>query len=245
MPGVPYHFDVVTLFEPLMTGYLAGSILGRAHKAGIVSVGFTNPRDYTDDVHRSVDDTPYGGGAGMVMMAEPLARAVEAVKEARPRSRVVLLSPAGKPFDQATATRYAALGQLTLVCGRYEGIDERFIDALVDESLSLGDFVITGGEIAALAVIDAVTRLLPGTLGHRQGAAVESFTDAPLLEYPHYTRPRDWRGHLVPDVLTSGHHAAIDQWRLAQRVARTRARRPDLFATYVGRQGREGTEDCG
>jgi len=228
-----YRVDVVTLFGPLCEPYVTGSILGRAHKRGLLDVAFTDPRTFTTDAHRTVDDGPFGGGAGMVMLPEPLALAVEHLRRTRAPAKVVLLSPSGRPFTQAIAKEYAALGSLALVCGRYEGVDERVAEHVVDEELSLGDFVLTGGELAAMVVIDAVARLLPGVLGNVDGAASESFTDLPLLEYPQYTRPQTWRGHEVPDILLSGHHARIEAWRLAQRQARTRERRPDLWARYL------------
>ncbi len=224
--------DVVTIFADLMQGYLAGSMLGRATAAGLLDVGFSNPRDFATDLHRSVDDGPFGGGAGMVMTPEPLAAAIDDVRERRAPERVVLMSPAGRVFDQQVAAEYAALDGIVLVCGRYEGVDERIAEHCVDEELSLGDFVLTGGELAALAVIDAVARLQPGVLGNSKGAVEESFTDAALLEHPQYTRPREWRGHAIPDVLLSGHHGRIAEWRQQQRVERTRLRRPDLYARY-------------
>ena len=228
----PFRFDVVTIFSDLMTGYLGGSMIGRAADAGIIDVAYTDPRDYTADIHRSVDDGPFGGGGGMVMTPEPLFQAIEAVRAARAPARVILLSPAGRRFDQAIAREYAALGGIALVCGRYEGVDERIAEHVVDEELSIGDFVLTGGELGAMVVIDAVARQLPGVLGNDTGAERESFTDLPLLEHPQYTRPREWRGHGVPDILLSGNHGAIDRWRLEQRVARTAARRPDLHARW-------------
>ena len=229
-----YQFHVVTLFEELVAGYLAGSILGRAQSAGLIEVAYRNPRDFTTDRHRSVDDGPFGGGAGMVMLPEPLALAVDDLRSvARPPARVVLLGPAGRPFDQEIAAEYAQLGSVALVCGRYEGVDERVAEHVVDEELSIGDYVITGGELGAMVVIDAVSRLLPGVLGNEQGPGEESFMGEPLLEHPQYTRPRSWRGHDVPDVLLSGHHAEIARWRRQQRVARTRERRPDLWARHV------------
>lgn len=230
---VPFRFDVVTLFAPLCEPYVRGAMLGRAHKKGIIDVAFTDPRDFTTDVHRTVDDGPFGGGAGMVMLPEPLARAVEHVQATRAPARVVLMSPSGRPFTQQIAKEYAMLGSLALVCGRYEGIDERVSEFVVDEELSLGDFVLTGGELSAMAVIDAVSRLLPGVLGNAVGATSESFTDQPLLEYPQYTRPHVWRGRAVPEMLLSGHHAKIDAWRDAQRQIRTRQRRPDLWSRYL------------
>lgn len=232
-PG--YRFHVITLFEELMGGYLAGSILGRAAAGGLVEVSFANPRDFTTDRHRTVDDAPFGGGAGMVMMPEPLHLAVAQARELLPGARVVLLGPAGRRFDQRVAAEYAALDQgLVLVCGRYEGVDERVAEHVVDEELSIGDYVLTGGELGALVVIDAIARLRPGVLGNADGASEESFTGAPLLEHPQYTRPRLWRGREVPPVLLSGHHAEIERWRYAQRLARTRDRRPDLWARFEG-----------
>lgn len=225
----PYRFDVITLFEPLCEPYLAGAMLGRARKNGIIDVGYTDPRNFTEDTHRTVDDAPFGGGAGMVMLPEPLFRAIEHVRETRAPKRTVLLSPSGRPFDQSIAKEYAELGSLCLVCGRYEGVDQRIADFVVDEELSLGDFVLTGGELAAMTVIDAVSRLLPGVLGHAESAINESFSDERLLEYPHYTRPRVWRDHEAPEVLTSGNHAKIDAWRKNERLLRTERLRPDLL----------------
>ena len=232
-PAGPYRFDIVTLFAALCEPYVQGAMLGRAHKKGIIDVAFTDPRDFTTDVHRTVDDGPFGGGAGMVMLPEPLALAIERVRERRRPARVVLMSPSGRPFTQEIAKEYASLGSLALVCGRYEGVDERVAEHVVDEELSLGDFVLTGGELSALAVVDAVSRLLPGVLGNATGATSESFTDKPLLEYPQYTRPQTWRGHEVPEILMSGHHAKIEAWRDEQRQVRTRERRPDLWARHL------------
>lgn len=231
--AAPFRFDVVTLFEELVRPYLEGSILGRALRDGRIEVGFTNPRDFTTDKHRSVDDTPYGGGAGMVMSVEPLARAVEALREERRPARVVLLSPGGRRFTQDIAAEYAAAGSVAFVCGRYEGVDDRVAQAVVDEELSVGDYVLTGGELGAMVVIDAVSRLVPGVLGNAQGAVEESFTGAALLEHPQFTRPRVWRDLAVPDVLLSGDHGRIADWRHAQRIARTRQRRPDLYQTWL------------
>lgn len=233
MPAAsPYRFDVVTLFGDLCAPYTSGAMLGRAQRAGLIDVGYTDPRAFTTDAHRTVDDAPFGGGAGMVMLPEPLALAIEDVRARRAPARVILLSPAGRTFTQAVAREYAALGSLALVCGRYEGVDERIAAHVVDEELSVGDFVLTGGELGAMCVIDAVSRLLPGVLGHAQGADDESFSNLPLLEHPQYTRPREWRGLAVPEVLLSGNHKLIDHWRLAQRLERTRLRRPDLWARY-------------
>jgi tRNA (guanine37-N1)-methyltransferase len=233
---VSYRFDVVTLFPELVEPYVAGSILGRALRADLIDVAYTNPRDFTEDRHRSVDDAPFGGGAGMVMTPEPLARAIEAVREARSPARVVLLSPGGRLLTQDVVREYAALDGLCLVCGRYEGVDERVAERCVDELLSVGDYVLTGGELGALTVIDAVSRTLPGVLGNAVGADEESFTGVPLLEHAQYTRPRVWRGFEVPPVLLSGDHAAIDRHRQAEREARTKARRPDLWARHEASQ---------
>jgi tRNA (guanine37-N1)-methyltransferase len=229
---VTFRFDVVTLFPELCAPYLGGSMLGRAAARELIDVRYTDPRAFTDDVHRTVDDAPYGGGAGMVMLPEPLAQAVDKIRAERSPARVVLMSPAGRPFTQRVAEEYAAGGSLALVCGRYEGVDERIAAHVVDECLSLGDFVLTGGELAAMAVIDAVSRLVPGVLGNAEGAVGESFSDADLLEYPQYTRPRTWRGHAVPDILLSGNHGAVARWRLEQRKLRTAAIRPDLWASW-------------
>ncbi len=233
MSGQPFRFSVVTIFPELLEGYLAGSILGRAAAKGLFDVCTHNPRDYTSDKHRSVDDAPFGGGAGMVMMPEPLAQAVDAIRLESALARVVMLSPAGRPLTQAVVEEYAALGSLALVCGRYEGIDERVAEHVVDEELSIGDYVLTGGELGAMVVIDAVARQLPGVLGNAAGAAEESFCGAPLLEHPQYTRPQVWRDHVVPEVLLSGHHAKIAAWREEQRRDRTQARRPDLWSRFL------------
>lgn len=224
-----FPFQVVTLFPELVMPYLSGSILGRALDTGRISVDTINPRDFTTDKHRTVDDAPYGGGAGMVMMPGPLGEAIDKARDMQCKTHVVLMSPAGVPFHQSTAQRFARMESLTLVCGRYEGIDQRIVDHMVDEEISLGDFVLTGGELAALAVIDATSRLLDGVLGNSEGPRIESFTDAPLLEHPQYTRPRDWRGHSVPDVLLGGHHGEIDAWRKSERLRLTKTRRPDLL----------------
>ena len=224
-----YAFQVVTLFPELVMPYLSGSILGRAIAAERIKVGAINPRDFTTDKHRTVDDAPYGGGAGMVMMPGPLGLAIDRARELEPKTHVVLMSPSGTPFDQAAAKRFSSMDSITLVCGRYEGIDQRIADHMVDEEISLGDFVLTGGEVAAMAVIDATSRLLDGVLGNEDGPRIESFTDAPLLEHPQYTRPREWRGHEVPDVLLGGNHGEIAAWRERERRRLTELRRPDLI----------------
>lgn len=227
-----YIFDIITLFPEVIEAYVDVSIIGRARKRGLLKARCHNPRDHATDKHGSVDDTPYGGGAGMLMMAEPLAQAIEGAKAKAAEAKVILLSPAGRRFNQAVAEEFAQSDGLILVCGRYEGVDERVIETLVDDELSVGDFVLTGGELGALTVIDAVARQLPGVLGNDAGPKEESFAGTPLLEFPQYTRPRSWRGRDVPGVLLSGDHGAIARWRQDQREARTRMRRPDLWEAH-------------
>jgi tRNA (guanine37-N1)-methyltransferase len=223
------HFDVVTLFPEMVSTIAEFGVVGRARRNGLVRVDCENPRDHTSDVHRTVDDRPYGGGPGMVMKYEPLAEALAAARSRAPEgSPVVYLSPQGRVFDQATATRFAGLPGLILVAGRYEGVDERLIQAHVDEELSLGDFVLSGGEVAAMAVIDAVVRLLPDVLGDDESAAQDSFMEG-LLDCPHYTRPEEIDGRRTPEVLLSGDHAEIARWRMKQALGRTYERRPDLI----------------
>ena len=222
------HIAVVTLFPEMVSTIADYGVVGRARRNALVTLDIENPRDHTSDVHRTVDDRPYGGGPGMVMQYAPLAGAVAAARERSPKdSPVVYLSPQGGVFDQATARRYARLPGLILLAGRYEGVDERFIESQVDEELSIGDFVLSGGEVAAMAVIDAVVRLLPGVLGDDESAAQDSFMEG-LLDCPHYTRPEEIEGRNVPDVLLSGDHAEIARWRLKQALGRTYERRPDL-----------------
>jgi tRNA (guanine37-N1)-methyltransferase len=216
------------LFPGLVAQVAEHGVVGRAAERGLLELTFENPRDYADDVHRTVDDRPYGGGPGMVMKVEPAASAISAARARLPEgSQVVCLSPQGRVFDQSVARRYAELPGLILLSGRYEGIDERLIEQEVDEELSLGDFVLSGGEIAAMAVIDAVTRLMPGVLGDAESAVQDSFT-AGLLDHPHYTRPEDVAGQKVPEVLLSGDHAQIARWRYKQALGRSFLRRPDL-----------------
>jgi tRNA (guanine37-N1)-methyltransferase len=228
--------DVITLF-PEMLSPLNHSILGRAIEQGLLTVRYVNPRDFTSDRHRTVDDYPYGGGPGMVMKAEPIFLAVESVlgtpdkverESASPGPAVVLLSPAGRVFTQSIAAELAGLDHLVLICGHYEGVDERVREHLATDELSIGDYVLTGGELAALVVIDAVARLLPGVLGHAESAGDESHSHG-LLEYPQYTRPPEFRGWPVPERLLSGHHAEIAKWRRRQALERTAARRADLM----------------
>lgn len=222
------QMQVVTIFPEMVLTIAEYGVVGRAVERGLVDLGCQNPRDFTDDAHRTVDDRPYGGGPGMVMKYEPAAAALAAAKEKLPDgSPVVCLSPQGVLFDQATAQRFAGLPGIVLLAGRYEGIDERLIESFVDEELSLGDFVLSGGEIAAMAVIDAVARLLPGVLGDETSASQDSFMEG-LLDHPHYTRPEVIDGRRVPEVLLSGDHARIAKWRYQQALGRSFERRPDL-----------------
>lgn len=226
-------FDILTLFPEIFPGVLETSILGRAREKGLLNVHVHQIRDHARDKHRTTDDLPYGGGPGMVMKPEPLFGAWTAARErhATP-ARTILLSPQGRPLTQAWLEDTARRPErLILVCGRYEGIDERFIAECVDEEISLGDFVLTGGEIAAMALIDGLTRLVPGVLGNEQSSATESFSEASegLLEGPQYTRPPEFRGRAVPEILLSGDHRKIAAWRRAQALERTRERRPDLL----------------
>jgi tRNA (guanine37-N1)-methyltransferase len=223
-------FEVVTLFPEVMAGFLSATVIGRAIEAGVVAVHCTNPRDFAPGRHRQVDDTPYGGGPGMILSVEPIAAALEAITAARGASRRILLTPRGGLFDQARARALAAETRMTLVCGRYEGVDERAA-SLVDEELRIGDFVLAGGEVAAAAVIEAVARLVPGVLGCGLSASDESFS-AGRLEYPQWTRPAIWRGEAVPEILLSGDHGAIARWRRREALRATLARRPDLLAAH-------------
>ncbi len=225
------RIDVVTIFPAMVEAPLADGIVRRAVDKGLLATAVHDLRQWSDDKHRSVDDAPFGGGPGMVMKAEPFARAVEAIlpEPAPGRHAVVLLSPRGRRFDQVTAARYASLERLVLLCGRYEGIDERVSQSLATEELSLGDFVLTGGEVAALAVAEATVRLLPGALGDEGSAAQDSFADG-ILDCPHYTRPAVWRGRGVPEALLSGDHEGIARWRRKEALRATLSRRPDLLA---------------
>lgn len=222
------RFDVVTLLPEMFEAARLG-VTGRAFERGQAQLRLWNPRDYTHDVHRTVDDRPYGGGPGMVMKVEPLRAAILDAKRAAPASRVAYLSPQGRRFDQRAAAELAGRDGLILVAGRYEGIDERIIARHVDEEWSIGDYVLSGGELAAMVVMDAVIRLLPGVLGHEDSAAQDSYT-AGLLDCPHYTRPEEIDGLRVPAVLLSGNHEAIRRWRLKEALGRTWERRPDLLA---------------
>jgi len=221
--------DILTLFPAMFTGPLDESIVRRARASGILDLRIHNLREWTHDRHRTVDDTPYGGGPGMVLKPEPLFEAVEALKaEREPEARVILTGPAGRPFTQAVARELSGLPRLILLCGSYEGYDERVREHLADDELSIGDYVLTNGNLPAMVIVDAVTRLLPGALGDDASSADESFSQG-LLEYPQYTRPAEFRGWPVPPVLQSGNHAAIERWRRAQAVRKTALRRPDLW----------------
>ena len=219
------HFDVITLFPEMFQSPLDASIIARARAKDLVSFRFANPRDITTDRHHVVDDYPYGGGAGMVMKPEPLIATIEAVHTSGP---IILLSPQGRVFNQAVAGELAALQTVMLVCGHYEGIDERVREHIVTDEISVGDFVLTGGELAAMVIIDAVVRLLPGVLA--DDSPLDESHAAGLLEYPQFTRPAEYRGWRVPDVLLNGNHAAIARWRRKEALRRTRAGRPDLLA---------------
>lgn len=220
------RIDILTLFPGMCAGVFGESILKRAAQRGLVELNAVNLRDYAEGRHRVTDDTPFGGGQGMVLKPEPVFAAVEALRT--PGCRVALLSAAGRRFDHAAARRLAQAPHLILISGHYEGVDERVAEHLADEEISIGDYVLTNGTIAALVVADAVARLVPGVLGDEASAADDSFATG-LLEHPHYTRPAEFRGWKVPEVLLSGNHAAIAAWRREQSLARTRARRPDLL----------------
>jgi len=223
------QFDILTIFPAMLESPLSASIIGKAIDKGLISVNLHNLRDWAEGRHQVTDDTPYGGGDGMVMKVEPVARALDDLKRQSPQSRILLMSPQGKTFQQADAARLSREPGLIFVCGRYEGYDER-IRTLVDEELSLGDFVLTGGELAAAVILDATARLVPGVLGAAGSALTDSFSDG-LLEYPQYTRPVEFNGLRVPEVLASGNHQAIATWRRREQLRRTLERRPELLET--------------
>ena len=229
--GLVIRFEIVTLFPEMFAAITGSGITSRALEAGLYSLTTWNPRDFTTDRYRTVDDRPYGGGPGMVMLAEPIERTLDAVKTAGGGS-VLYLSPQGKKLDHRRVLEFSKENSLTLLCGRYEGVDERLLERRVDEEISIGDFVLSGGEIAAMALVDAVVRQLPGALGDEASAVEESFADG-LLDCPQYTRPEIWppdeRGARVPEVLLSGHHENIRRWRLKQALGRTWLRRPELL----------------
>lgn len=223
----PMQFHIITIFPEWFTSPLSTGLLQKAQDKAILSFRVHNLRDYAPDKHRSTDDTPYGGGWGMVMTPEPLVNAIEAVSTPLNNPRRIFLSPQGRPLSQTKTAELTAYEALVLVCGRYEGVDERVL-AFVDEEISIGDYIVSGGEVAALVLIDAVARLIPGVVGRKESTEDESFSTG-LLEYPQYTRPEEFRGLSVPDVLLSGHHADITRWRRRQSLIRTRTRRPDLL----------------
>ncbi|MDQ3812577.1 MAG: tRNA (guanosine(37)-N1)-methyltransferase TrmD [Armatimonadota bacterium] len=229
------RFDIFTLFPEFFAGPFSSSILKRAQESGVLQIAVHNIRDWATDRHRVCDDYPYGGGAGMVMKAEPVAAALEGVlnfsEEAAP-CPVILMSPQGRTFTQALARELSQQPRLALLCGHYEGIDERAVELLVTDEISIGDYVLTGGELAAAVIVDAVARLVPGVLGNEESALHDSFTND-LLEAPHYTRPAEWRGLRVPDVLLSGHHGEVERWRRKEALRRTLQRRPDLIVKAV------------
>jgi tRNA (guanine37-N1)-methyltransferase len=241
-------FDVLTIFPEFFRGPFEHGVVARGRESGLVDVRIHDLRNWTSDRHRTVDDRPFGGGEGMLLKPEPLFAAVESIRpEPDPQRRVVLLSAQGRLFDQATARRFAALDGLLLICGRYEGVDERVAEALADEELSIGDYVLSGGELAAAIVIDAVARLLPGVLGNEASALNESFSpvdnrEESLLDWPQYTRPAEFRGRRVPEVLLSGHHEQIRRWRAQAAAEKMRRLRPDLFERL--RQARSGEPDA-
>ena len=224
------EFDIVTVFPAMVEEPLSHGIVSRARERGLITVRLHDLRDYAANRHRKVDDVPYGGGGGMVFMPDPLFTAVEAIRSRHPvaASRTVLLCPQGRRFDQWEAKRLAGYDRLILLCGRYEGVDERVREHLVDEEISIGDYVLTGGEIPALVLVDGLTRLMPGALGDENAARQDSFYEG-QLDHPHYTRPAEFRGHRVPDVLLSGDHARIKAWRQARALETTRRKRPDLL----------------
>lgn len=240
MSKAPFSTTLITLFPELFPGFLGHSLTGKALEKGLWSFNAITPRDFADDVHKTVDDAPFGGGAGMVMKPDVLARTLDSCA---PHGKLVYMSPRGLPLTQQRVEEFAQLDHMTILCGRYEGVDQRILDAYAIEEVSIGDYVLTGGEQAAMIMLDAILRLVPGVLGNQGTHDEESFTDG-LLEYPHYTRPASWVDPAgitrdVPEVLTSGHHAKITQWRRAQGESLTAARRPDLWAAYLAATGKK------
>ena len=223
------RFDILTLFPEMFKSPFDSSLLKKAQEKWLIEIAVHDIRDYTEDRHRVTDDYPYGGGSGMVMKVEPIARALEDVVQERHAAKVVLLTPQGKAFNQIMAEELSTCSRIVLICGRYEGVDERVRDYLVDEEISIGDYILTGGELPAMVIVDAVSRLVSGVLGNCDSAATESFSTG-LLEYPQYTRPADFRGWKVPEVLVSGNHRVIDIWRRKESLRKTALRRPDLLS---------------
>lgn len=224
------RFDVLTLFPDMIIDYCSQSIIRRAIESQVIFINTVNPRDYTEDKHKKVDDTPYGGGAGMVLMAQPYVDAYESVPKFE-KTKTIMLSPQGQPLNDKKVNELAQYEQLILLCGHYEGFDERIRDIIQPEELSIGDFVLTGGELPALCLIDSVSRKIDGTLGKIESAEDDSFSNG-LLEYPHYTKPREYRGLKVPEVLLNGNHAEIEKFRYNQQLERTKQKRPDLYDKY-------------
>jgi tRNA (guanine37-N1)-methyltransferase len=238
------RFDVFSLIPEVMEAYLRASILGKALATGLISIRLHNIRDHATDRHRTTDDVPYGGGGGMVMKPEPIFAAVESVLgESKGSVPVILLSPQGRVFNQRMARDLAKVPRIALICGRYEGVDERVAQHLATEELSIGDYVLTGGELPALIVIDAVARLIPGVLGDQDAPSKDSHADG-LLEYPHYTRPAEFRGWRVPEALLSGDHGLVEAWRRQQSHSRTKERRPDLLSSSGQGENDEGARDA-
>ena len=225
------RFDVITLFPDMILDYCSQSIIGRAIESQIIYINTVNPREYTEDKHKKVDDTPYGGGAGMVLMAQPYVDAYESVPNFE-KTKTIMLSPQGQPLNDKKVNELVQYEQLILLCGHYEGFDERIRDIIQPEEISIGDFVLTGGELPALCLIDSVSRKVDGTLGKIESAEDDSFSNG-LLEYPHYTRPREYRGFKVPEVLLNGNHAEIEKYRYEQQIERTKSRRPDLYKNFL------------
>jgi tRNA (guanine37-N1)-methyltransferase len=227
------RFDIISVFPELFSGALECGIIRRARQSGLVDVRLVNLRDFAKDKHKSVDDRPYGGGEGMVFMPAPLFEAIEFCRssEGNNAAQVVLLTPQGKPWSQDLAAEFATISNLILICGRYEGVDQRVIDCLVDREISIGDFVLTGGEIPAMVLLDSIVRLIPGALGCKESAINESFSTG-LLDYPQYTRPAEYRGYTVPEVLLSGDHARIERWRKEKALDKTKRARPELMSKW-------------
>lgn len=223
------RFDILTLFPEMFESPFDSSLLKKAQEKGLIEIAVHDIRNYAEDRHRVTDDYPYGGGTGMVMKVEPIAKALEDVIQERNAAKVILLTPQGKTFHQRMAEELSIFSRIVLICGRYEGVDERVRDHLVDEEVSIGDYVLTGGELPAMVIVDAVSRLVSGVLGNCDSAAMESFSTG-LLEYPQYTRPADFRGWKVPEVLLSGNHKVIDDWRRRESLRKTASRRPDLLS---------------
>ena len=237
------RFDILSLFPEMFESPFSHSILKRAREKGLLDIRLHDIRDYAEDKHRITDDAPYGGGGGMVMKVEPIDRAMTHIAGERDNILNVLLTPQGELFNQKIAEELSSYSGIVLICGRYEGVDERVRTCLVDREISIGDFILTGGELSAMIVVDAVSRLIPGVLGNDESASLDSFSDG-LLEYPHYTRPADYRGWLVPDVLLSGNHREIQAWRRRESLRRTYLKRPDLLEkAFLSEEDMEMLED--